>query len=649
MRKILLLTTLAFIFLESPAQYTRYIVRLKDKADNPFSISNPSQYLSQRAIDRRQRYNILIDSLDLPVTPRYVDSIRLSGAVTILNVSRWLNQVAIETTDDAALTKINALPFVISSAPIASRPSATAIIKFPQPGLQEAHYNSDQQRLTEYYDYGASSAQVKIHNTDFLHNHGFRGENMHLAMLDAGFYHYLTLPTFDSIRSNNQILGTWDFIEMEENVDDDHSHGMQCLSTIAANMPGIFVGSAPKTSFYLFKTEEINSEYPIEEQNWVAGAEKADSLGVDVISSSLGYDHFDDAVFDYPYSAMDGNTTISARGADVAAKKGILVLNSAGNDGSGPIHYINTPADADSILTVGAVDTLGNVAGFSSYGPTSDGQIKPNVAAVGLNAVVARSTTGLPLYSSGTSFSCPIMAGVATCLWQAYPEVNNMTIIEALQASGTRANNPDDRVGYGIPDAKFAFVYLQKRSYSRQPVFINNCMADIEFSVKADNSMSVDLERKLATDTGYTIVSSQIVNGDFTAKNVVFNNDLSSQAAGIVKYRIKMNIDVDTSYYLDSFFVDHSENCGVPTDAIEILQPYPYLDIVYVRTNFSVSSALKLIIQNSIGQRVYANSYDQSPGISYKNFYLTNLSRGIYFISVFRDGKKIMTKKILKQ
>lgn len=310
--------------LTSSAQFTRYIIKFKDKGTNPFSIANPSQYLSQRALDRRTRYNIAIDSSDLPVTPRYIDSLRASGAVTILNVSKWLNQVLIRTSDATALAKINAMPFVISSDPIAPLVQTGDIPpgKFGTVTENNLSFSpAEPSNLTDVYNYGLSNGQVKIHKGDFLHNHGFRGEGMHLAMLDAGFLNYLTLPVFDSIRLNNQILGTWDFVNNEASVNEDDKHGMHCLSTIAANLPGVFVGSSPKTSFYLYRTEEVATEYPVEEQNWAAGVEKADSLGVDICSTSLGYSQFQNAIFNYTYADMDGNTTISARAADMAAKR----------------------------------------------------------------------------------------------------------------------------------------------------------------------------------------------------------------------------------------------------------------------------------------------------------------------------------------
>ena len=450
------------------AQYTRYIIQFTGKNNSPYSLQRPTEFLSAKALQRRTRQNISLDSTDLPINPAYLDSIRNAGAVTLLTASKWLNQVAIQTTDSAALAHIMALPFVRASAsgPIAVRRNLT-------PGNARNKFTEDMQDITvtynrsgdtvDYFNYGNSDAQVRIHHGEFLHNNGFRGEGMTIAILDAGFRAYLTNPAFDSARNQGQILGTWDFVKNEASVNEDDTHGMYCFSIIAANLPGVMVGTCPKAKFYLFRTEDAATEYPIEEQNWVAGAERADSLGVDLITSSLGYSEFDDPVFNHTYADMNGNTTIITRGADFAAKKGMIVTNSAGNSGQDPWHYLIAPSDGDSVLAVGAVNTLKNVAPFSSYGPSSDGRIKPNVASVGWGTIVT-NTVGTPVGGNGTSFSNPNLAGLITCLWQAFPEFSNMEILDAVQKSADHFSNPDDRVGYGIPDFQMAYnVLLQKR------------------------------------------------------------------------------------------------------------------------------------------------------------------------------------------
>ena len=569
MKNIIFLFIIISLFSNNSfSQSTRYIVRLKDKGSSPYSLNNPTAYLTNRALLRRTRYNIPIDSSDLPVTPAYIDSIRLSGAVTILNTSKWLNQVAIQTTDAAALTKINAFPFILGYSPIAALKQPTEV-----PVNKKLYFTCNdtpddpvlQKTLNDYYSYGQSFGQIHIHNGEFLHNRGFKGEGMQMAILDAGFFHYLSLPTFDSIRNNNQVLGTWDFVAGNTSVDEDHPHGMNCLSTIAANMPGVFVGTGPKISFYLYRTEDAATEYPIEEQNWAAGIEKADSLGADVCSTSLGYFTFDNPVFNHTYADMDGNTTLIAKAADLAAKKGMLIVVAAGNEGTNPWHFIDTPADADSVMAVGAVATSGIVGSFSSYGSSSDGQVKPSVAAVGVNAVVANASNGQPAFGNGTSFACPTIAGLSTCLWQAFPEVNNMAIINALQQAATRATNPDDRVGYGIPDMKKAFVLLINQLHTQQ-VSLAGCKTALQWKVKTDSVISIVIERKLVTDNNYIAVSTQTSTGAFAARNFTYSDDLSAITSTVIKYRLKVSIASDTSFYLDSALVNFTPKPNLGSD-----------------------------------------------------------------------------------
>ncbi len=554
MKKYLLLVCVALICfaVKGNAQFTRYVIRLKDKGTSPYAINNPSQYLTARAIARRTRYGITIDSADLPITPRYIDSIRLAGAVTILNTSKWLNQVAIQTSDAAALAKINAFAFVQGSSPVATRPvQQQQNQKFETVSSTTSAILSPTNITADYFNYGQSYAQVHIHNGEFLHNRGFRGQGMQMAVIDAGFQNYLTMPTFDSVRNSGQILGTWDFVTGNATVNEDHPHGANCLSTIAANMPGTFVGTAPKTSFYLYRTEDAATEYPVEEQNWAAAAERADSLGVDICSVSLGYNTFDNATFNYTYASMNGNTTTIAKAADMAAKKGMLIVVANGNEGSNAWHYLISPADADSVLAVGAVNTSGTVASFSSFGPSSDGQIKPGVAAVGWGAIIANTSNGQPVSGNGTSFACPNMAGLTTCLWQAFPEVNNMTIINTLQQAGNRFATPDDRSGYGIPDMKKAFAMLLKQRFTKQ-FTQTNCRANLQWAVKTDSAINVVVERKLAGETNYTPISTQTSTGGFAERNFTYTDDLSNITATSINYRLKINIAADTSFYLDS-------------------------------------------------------------------------------------------------
>ncbi len=453
------------------SQETRYIIELKDKQANQFQISNPSAFLSAKAIARRTKYKIEIDSTDLPVSKKYTDSILASGNIQILNTSKWLNLVLIQTSDASVLQKINSFPFVKSSSAIARRISGNKSIEDPIESEEQHRVQPrNRQRIAaDAIQYGNSFGQVHIHNGDFLHELGLRGENMIIAMLDAGYQGYLTNRAFDSVRKKGQILGTWDFVKNEASVNEDNSHGMFCFSIMAGNIPSQLVGTAPAAKYYLFRTEDSGSEFPVEEQNWAAAAERADSAGVDLITSSLGYTTFDKSGFNHSYQDMDGDHTIVTRAADMAAKKGIIVTNSAGNDGSSPWKYIAAPADGDSVLAIGAVNADGLIASFSSYGPSSDGRVKPDVASVGWNTFFV-NTNGQVSQGNGTSFANPNLAGLIVCLWQAFPEFSNMEIIDAVKKSADQYSNPDDRTGYGIPDLKKAYEALliekQKRDKS---------------------------------------------------------------------------------------------------------------------------------------------------------------------------------------
>jgi serine protease AprX len=498
---IFLFLTLSFASNIS-AQFTKYIVRFKDKAGSSFSVDRPAEFLSATSIDRRTRQHISIDETDLPVLSRYVDSVRLAGDVTILNQSKWLNEVCIATTDAAALAKINSFSFVINSQPV-KRTANRDVISKPKfinetkgvAGIQSPMNPSD------YYSYGNSYGQIHIHEGEYLHNKGFRGEGMQIAIIDAGFYHYQTLPEFDSARLTSRIVETYDFVNNEQSVTEDNAHGMQCFSIIAANMPGQFVGSSPNSKFYLYRSEDVSSESPVEEQYWIAAAERADSMGVDVISTSLGYTEFDNPAFNYTYADMNGHTTPIAKAAMLAAKKGMILLVAAGNDGNAPWHYIGTPADADSILSVGAIDISGNPAGFSSYGPSSDGRVKPTVASVGVGTTIS-FTDGSIVSGNGTSFATPNLAGLVTCLWQAFPEFTNMEIIEAVKKSSSIYSAPDDRIGYGIPNFRSAFHDLsQQRTLKNINTILGNSQIKVYPNPFKDNFTVLIRPENTATAT----------------------------------------------------------------------------------------------------------------------------------------------------
>ena len=657
---IVAILAITFTHTNTQAQYTRYIVKLKNKGGTPFTLAAPNTYLTAKAVARRTKYNLSIDSTDLPITPRYIDSIKAVPNVTILNVSKWLNQVAISTTDPMAIAKINNFTFVINSSGIATKTLPVGLNKNISASklafeiLPNTITTNTTNQLTTGLNYGNSASQIALHKGDFLHDYGFLGQGMTIAMMDAGFNTVNTNTGIDSLRINNQIKGTWDFVAREASVNEDDAHGFYCLSIIGANKPGQMIGSAPKANFYLYRTEDVASEYPIEEQNWAAAAELADSLGVDVFSTSLGYIDFDDASFDYTYAQRNGNTAIMTRAADLAAKKGIIVCNSAGNNGNSNAFpnykYVAVPADGDSVVAVGACNSTGQITSFSAWGPTSSGKVKPNVTSVGAGTSFV-NLGGSPSNGNGTSFSNPNIAGLITAYWQAFPEFSNMTVIDLVQQTSSIGNTPDDRYGYGLPNMKKAFVAgLQK--LQTQNATINNCKATVQFAAKDNGSSTYELQRKLSNETVFTTVKTiPSISGAFALKSYTVADSITSTALGTVQYRIKHTMSTDTSFvYTTSSTVNYTTICTtaippivLPTDAI-VIAPNPVKTTLTIKLGslYAANTTIKII--DTKGAVVHQS-------VSSTTINLINTAQwatGIYIVELINNGKKITSKKILK-
>ncbi len=354
-----------------------------------------------------------------------------------------------------------ALPYVSQSTNVGRLAATSLPSKFQAESQLRTPSNIVENYRTTSLNYGLSLNQVSMLNGDLMHDNGYIGTGKIIAVIDAGFVNVDVMDAFDSLFINNRILGTWDFVDNEADVYDDDTHGTMVLSAIGGNLPGELIGTAPGASYLLLRSENAPAEAIIEEYNWASAAEFADSAGADIINSSLGYTVFDDPSQNHSYSDLDGNTTPVTRAADIAASKGLVVCNSAGNEGNGPWFHISAPADADSILAVGAVDAMSVYVQFSGKGPSFDGNIKPNVAAQGSQTIVADPWNGVGVFpANGTSFSSPLMAGMVACLWQCHPTATNMQIINAIQASGSQASNPDSLLGYGIPDFPMACLIL---------------------------------------------------------------------------------------------------------------------------------------------------------------------------------------------
>jgi serine protease AprX len=433
----------------SPAKF-RIVFTNKD--NTPFTLEAPDEFLSQKALERRQRQDIPLSFNDLPVTPAYIDSLITAGA-RVLSVSKWFNAVTIKVLDNLILNRIAKLTFVKKDFILKSSTDKQIKRTDYNTGVQEVAASLD-------LDYGPTWWQTAIHNGHLLHKQGFTGKDITIAVIDAGFARADILPAFERLRQNGQILGTRDFVHDGTDIFLGQSHGMSVLSIMGGYLPGDIVGTAPDASFWLLRSEDGSSEYRIEEDNWIAAAEFADSAGVDIINTSLGYSVFDDTLQNYTYAQMDGNTARISRAADMAASKGILVVVSAGNKGNTAWKYITAPADADSVLAVGAIDQSRLIASFSSRGPSSDGQVKPSIVAIGSGTYVAYPD-GTIRQGSGTSYSAPVISGLAACLWQANRDATVMELQAAICESADRFHQPDNDYGYGIPDFNLAHVLLQ--------------------------------------------------------------------------------------------------------------------------------------------------------------------------------------------
>ena len=441
MKKLVLLVFALNICLGTFAQFTpgdtlKYRISLKDKAATDYSLQKPEMYLSKKSIERRKRQGLEIDSTDLPVCKKYVDAIRKKG-VHVLVTGKWDNFVTVSCNDSMLIAEITGLPFVRSTERVwrgvAKRASERdSLINKP---------------LRTDSLYGPAITQIKMSHADRLHEAGFKGQGMTIAVIDAGFHNVDKIEAMKNIN----ILGTRDFVNPEDDIYAESSHGMSVLSCMAMNQPNVMIGTAPEASYWLLRSEDEYSENLVEQDYWAAAIEFADSVGVDLVNTSLGYYSFDDPAKNYRYRDLNGHYALMSREAAKAADKGIVVVCSAGNSGSGSWKKITPPGDAENVITVGAVNKYGVLAPFSSVGNTADGRVKPDVVAVGLGSDVM-GTDGNLRHANGTSFSSPIMCGMVACLWQACPELTAKEIIELVRRSGDRAVFPDNIYGYGIPD-----------------------------------------------------------------------------------------------------------------------------------------------------------------------------------------------------
>ena len=432
-----------------------YWVQFTDKQNTPYSLDQPEDFLSPRAIARRVAQGIPFDALDLPVDPAYIDAVLAMGDVQLVNRSKWFNAITIRTSDQDVLHTIQELPFVlmIRSSGLSTAPQ-TWNSKFSEPLPGEVRDGE-----AEYF--GPSFRQIEMLNGHVLHAMDAKGQGMLIGVLDSGFDGVDSASAFQPLRDRGGLVQTRDFVDLGGDVFQGDPHGRSVLSCMAGQLPGSLIGTAPEADYVLLRTEDTGSEYPVEEDNWIAGAELADSLGCDVLNTSLGYTTFDDTTMDHRYEDLDGQTLRISIAANIASRKGMIPVQSAGNSGNSEWHYISAPADAIDILATGAVGDAENYAPFSSYGPSADGRVKPDVCAMGWGSTILRPDVDSVAAANGTSFASPILAGLVACLWQLHPERTSQQIMYAVRRSGSFFNAPSDSLGYGVPDFAAAHAWLE--------------------------------------------------------------------------------------------------------------------------------------------------------------------------------------------
>lgn len=423
-------------------------VYFTDKPDSATYLANPLTMLTQKSLDRRTAQNIVLDVKDVPIFPSYISQILNATGISVKAKSKWLNALHIRGSVEN-IQQLTTLSFVdhiqfadkTLNTDVSAKTNSTV-------ELQVINKTLDTQ-IT--FAYGNSNNQIEMLGGDLLHQQNFTGTGKTIAVMDAGFPGVNTAEPFQRLNTNNQILGGYNYVSSSTNIYTGGTHGTLVLSTMGGYVENSLVGTAPDASYYLFITEDISVENPIEESYWVEAAEEADRLGVDIITTSLGYFGYDNPNYSYTYEDMNGTTSFASRGADVAFSRGIICVTSAGNSGATVDPHITVPAEAINTLAVGAVTAAGLYASFSSIGPSFDGRVKPDVVAQGVQAVVSDPSGNIGL-ANGTSFSGPITAGMVACLWQSLPTKTNAEIIQIIKQSASIYNNPTPQLGYGIPN-----------------------------------------------------------------------------------------------------------------------------------------------------------------------------------------------------
>ncbi len=436
------------------AQDFHALVYFNDKPNVASLLAQPLQIMTQRALDRKNRHGIPIDFRDVPMNQSYVNQVKIQPGIAYKAQSKWFNCVHV-SGNPLDIDALAQLTFV------------SGIQYFdPTKAVQMQQVDKLHRTVTTPLSYGTARNQIEMLGLDHLHNLGHTGSGMLIAVTDSGFPNVDQNPGFAQLRNNNGLAGGWDFVDKNNQIYDDHFHGSRVLSVMAGNDPGNFEGSAPDAQYLLYRTEEAAQETPAEMSYWVQAAERADSLGVDVINVSLGYLNFDNNAESLNYQDMNGQTAFISLGANTASEKGMMVVVSAGNSGNSSSHpYVAAPADALGAIAIGSVNSNSSRSSFSSIGPTADNRLRPEVMAQG-GGTASIDESGNLVSSSGTSFSAPLISGSIACLMQAYPSLIPDQIRQAVRESADQFLTPDQQLGYGIPDFGNAFITLSENSTS---------------------------------------------------------------------------------------------------------------------------------------------------------------------------------------
>lgn len=506
MLKSLTIFIFLLVALNANAQEDAWVY-LTDKPNEAAALANPTAILTQMAIDRKQNHDIPIDSRDVPVHEPYISTLKSQVGITVMAKSKWFNAVHVRgtETDISALlnlTFVDHIDFTDNGLDVGSRV-----------GALEDKTNVEDESIV--FTYGDTQNQVEMINVDDLHLADFTGEGMTIAVLDAGFPNVNTMTAFQRLRDNGDLLDGYDFVNRTDAVYDNvsSSHGTRVLSTMAAYIQDEFVGTAPDASYYLFITEDANSENPVEESYWVEAAERADSLGVDLINTSLGYTEFDNPNYSYTPADMNGQTAFISKGASIAVEKGLLVVVSAGNSGATAWQTVGAPADSPDVLSVGAVDANGDYVAFSSQGGAAQvGYQKPDVVARGGAAYVVNEND-IITQNNGTSLSGPILCGGIASLWQAIPDASPTEVMDLVRQSASQSSSPDDFLGYGIPDLAMARTLgVEEEAFSTFSFYPNPVKDELKFNVPVDsNNLKITIYTSLGQEV-HTLKLSQGVS-----------------------------------------------------------------------------------------------------------------------------------------